>query len=298
MDFTFLYIFSWIAFVSTVALFFTGIPICYKIWKRKSSENFTSVPFMMGVISASFWLRYALLKDEATVLKVNIVALSLNTVYLLIYYCYTKKKMLINLAIASVIATEVAMITFVELYKTEFTVDILGVCCTLFNIICFGSPLAGLRTVFRQGNCETLPLPMSIGNFIVSSEWFLYGILTENIYIIVPNSIGVCLATIQLLLFLVFPTKSGSEAILEKLRKNIAQKNEEKAKKSWISKIIQHQMLAGPMVLKKSFTVPTDGKIDIVVVDKASLSGSDVTEYTDLGQTPSEKRESISLQIE
>uniref|UniRef100_A0A0N5AMI1 Sugar transporter SWEET n=1 Tax=Syphacia muris TaxID=451379 RepID=A0A0N5AMI1_9BILA len=190
MDFTFLYIFSWIAFVSTVA------PICYKIWKRKSSENFTSVPFMMGVIS--FWLRYALLKDEATVLKVNIVALSLNTVYLLIYYCYTKKKLKIILLQfrleSNVIATEV-------LYKTEFTVDILGVCCTLFNIICFGSPLAGLRTVFRQGNCETLPLPMSIGNFIVSSEWFLYGILTENIYIIVSQLLLLYIVVISRLLY-------------------------------------------------------------------------------------------------
>jgi hypothetical protein len=47
---------------------------------------------------------------------------------------------------------------------------------------------------------------------MVSSEWFLYGILREDFYLILPNGIGSVLAFCQLILFVVLPRKPNQPA--------------------------------------------------------------------------------------
>lgn len=53
------------------------------------------------------------------------------------------------------------------------------------NTADFAAPLAGLRVVIRRRATSTLPLPLCIANFMVSSEWFLYGLLVKDFYLIV-----------------------------------------------------------------------------------------------------------------
>lgn len=50
-------------------------------------------------------------------------------------------------------------------------------------------------------------MPLCIANFLVSSEWALYGILRKDVYLILPNGIGSALAFGQLFLFIIFPRK-------------------------------------------------------------------------------------------
>uniref|UniRef100_A0A914DCD2 Sugar transporter SWEET1 n=1 Tax=Acrobeloides nanus TaxID=290746 RepID=A0A914DCD2_9BILA len=80
------------------------------------------------------------------------------------------------------------------------------------NAADFGAPLGGINTVIRRRATSTLPLPLCIANFLVSGEWFLYGILVWDFYLIAPNGVGFLLATGQLLLFVVLPRKPGKKA--------------------------------------------------------------------------------------
>jgi len=49
---------------------------------------------------------------------------------------------------------------------------------------------------------------------LVSAQWCLYGVLVNDIYIIIPNGAGVALAFLQISLFLMFPRQAGSRAPL------------------------------------------------------------------------------------
>ncbi|KAK6015368.1 mtN3/saliva family protein [Ostertagia ostertagi] len=62
----------------------------------------------------------------------------------------------------------------------------------------FAAPMAGLGVVLRKRCCDSLPLPMCIANLLVSSQWFLYGNIVRDNYIMAPNGIGVVLAVLQL----------------------------------------------------------------------------------------------------
>ncbi|VDN03390.1 unnamed protein product [Thelazia callipaeda] len=205
---TFLKCLSVSAFVTTVSLFFCGIPICVNIWKRRSTVDISAVPFLMGVLGAVYWLRYGIMKIDYTMISVNIFAASLMSIYLIFYHFMSEKKLWISIEICAVIFLISLMLFLVQIYGKDIFHP-LGFTCMTFNIINFGAPLAGLKVVLRQRSCDTLPLPMCIANLLVSSQWALYGILVSDVYIITPNSIGVILALIQVSLFLIFPMKQG-----------------------------------------------------------------------------------------
>ncbi|KAK6043744.1 mtN3/saliva family protein [Cooperia oncophora] len=92
----------------------------------------------------------------------------------------------------------------------------LGIICMTLNIADFAAPLAGLRVVIRRGATSTLPLPLCIANFMVSTEWFLYGVLKRDVYLITPNGIGSLLALGQLFLFVILPRKPGQRSLLSR----------------------------------------------------------------------------------
>lgn len=105
------------------------------------------------------------------------------------------------------------MLVAVQIYGVKI-IDPLGFICMTFNILNFGAPLAGVKVVFKKKSCDTLPLPLCTANLLVSAQWGLYGILVNDIYIIIPNGAGVALALLQISLFLIFPRKVGSKAPL------------------------------------------------------------------------------------
>ncbi|VDK53243.1 unnamed protein product [Anisakis simplex] len=85
----------------------------------------------------------------------------------------------------------------------------LGIICLCLNVADFAAPLANIKYVIRKRSSQTLPLPLCIANFLVSNEWFIYGLLKDDFYLILPNGVGSIFATINLVLFIVLPRKTG-----------------------------------------------------------------------------------------
>ena len=56
---------------------------------------------------------------------------------------------------------------------------------------------------------------MILANFVVSGLWSIYGIMKDDNFIKVPNLMGFCLATIQLVPFIIFRNKSANQNAAE-----------------------------------------------------------------------------------
>ncbi|CAJ0579422.1 unnamed protein product, partial [Mesorhabditis spiculigera] len=202
------------AIISTISLFFTGFPICWEIWKRGGTKDISGMPFIMGLVGASFWLRYGFLRSDSTMITVNVVGVSLFTIYSIFYLFMSQPKKSFGIMLLFTVSLISLMVFLVMQYGIK-TADVLGFACMTFNIGCFAAPLAGMKVVLRTRCCDTLPLPMCVANLAVSSQWMLYGTLINDIYVISPNLCGVILSLIQLTLFLIFPMKPGGRAPLQ-----------------------------------------------------------------------------------
>ncbi|EPB67879.1 mtN3/saliva family protein [Ancylostoma ceylanicum] len=224
--FSFLNLLSLAAFFTTVGLFFCGIPICRQIWKRKDTSEISGAPFLMGVLGGCCWMTYGYLKNDHTVLVVTGCQVILYSSYTIFYWLMTKDKLWITVKVAAVLLMCASLILSVKFFGMK-VFHPLGIVCMTLNIGDFAAPLAGLgkvfqiftfqRVVIRRGATSTLPLPLCIANFLVSSEWFLYGLLVRDVYLITPNGIGSFLALCQLFLFVILPRKPGQRSLMAKL---------------------------------------------------------------------------------
>ncbi|KHJ97677.1 mtN3/saliva family protein [Oesophagostomum dentatum] len=56
--------------------------------RRKGTKDISGVPFLMGLLGGSFWLRYGFLKDDSTMIIVNLVSVALFSIYCLFYLAF------------------------------------------------------------------------------------------------------------------------------------------------------------------------------------------------------------------
>uniref|UniRef100_A0A915PAV7 Sugar transporter SWEET n=1 Tax=Setaria digitata TaxID=48799 RepID=A0A915PAV7_9BILA len=176
-----------LAIGSTVCLFLTGVEICWRIRSRGTTDGISPTPFHTGFISGQLWLQYGLLRHDEIVISVNSMAALLYSCYLFYYFImspYAIKKCFIRL-----IFLEMIFLTGVYYYINYYGLPLeiirsqLGLCCVIFNVLTVAAPLETLREVFRTRCTETMPLPLCCLTLLVTTEWLLYGILIDDIYI-------------------------------------------------------------------------------------------------------------------
>lgn len=83
----------------------------------------------------------------------------------------------------------------------------LGYLCCTITVLFFAAPLSMLLQVFRYKSTEMLPFPLILTSFLVSIQWFIVGLLINDLFLQLPNFIGSLLSGTQLLLFVIYPNK-------------------------------------------------------------------------------------------
>ena len=72
-------------------------PTFYRVYKKKSTESFQSVPYVVALLSAMLWLYYALLSMDVLLLSINAIACVVESVYLAIYLVYAPKDAMVHI---------------------------------------------------------------------------------------------------------------------------------------------------------------------------------------------------------
>ncbi|KAI8529251.1 hypothetical protein RHMOL_Rhmol12G0210700 [Rhododendron molle] len=75
-------------------VFLSPLPTFYKIYQKKSTEGFQSVPYVVALFSAMLLMYYAFLKDNDGILIITINSFGclVETIYIVVYLFYAPKK--------------------------------------------------------------------------------------------------------------------------------------------------------------------------------------------------------------
>ncbi|XP_064456129.1 sugar transporter SWEET1-like [Ornithodoros turicata] len=206
-----------LALIFTIINFGSGVQICRKIYLQGTTSDVSPLPFLTGILCTFIWLEYGVWKPDNIVAFVNVVGLLLQVSFLVCFYKYTKIKQSLHLKTAILLAVLMLVhcnVTyFVE--SNDAAVRILGFIGAGASLTFFASPLASLAHVVKTKSVESLPFPLILSSFIVSTLWSLYGILCDDPFIYSPNTVASIITVCQLGLFLIYPSKAVRSCLAE-----------------------------------------------------------------------------------
>ncbi|PPS12151.1 hypothetical protein GOBAR_AA08482 [Gossypium barbadense] len=74
-------------------VYLAPLPTFVRVYKKKSTEGFESLPYVVALVSAVLWIYYATLKPNAFLLMtINSIGCVVETIYIIVFIVYAPKK--------------------------------------------------------------------------------------------------------------------------------------------------------------------------------------------------------------
>ncbi|KRT82626.1 hypothetical protein AMK59_4817, partial [Oryctes borbonicus] len=146
-----------VASVITIGQFFSGALICRDIYKKKSTDGISAMPFIGGTVIGILVLKYALMLQDKAMFQVNMAAITLNLMYIICYYTYCSNKWE---EVYKPALRGIGLVSALSLYirwedpsKIEFRY---GLIVTILMLLLMGSPLMEIKEILRMKDASSI----------------------------------------------------------------------------------------------------------------------------------------------
>ncbi|KAJ1395742.1 SWEET sugar transporter [Sesbania bispinosa] len=216
---------------ASVALYAAPMVTFKRVIRKKSTEEFSCIPYIIGLLNCLLFTWYGLPVvsykwENFPLVTVNGVGIVLELSYVLIYFWYASAKGKVKVAMTTIpvllvfcITAAVSAFAFHDSRHRKLLVGSLGLGV---SVAMYGSPLVVMKKVIQTKSVEFMPLPLSLCTFLASALWLTYGILIRD----GPSVIGTPLSILQLVLHCKY--RKGSVVVVEEANKEKEKGNLEK----------------------------------------------------------------------
>ncbi|XP_058113315.1 bidirectional sugar transporter SWEET14-like [Magnolia sinica] len=171
-------------------VYLAPLPTFYRVYKKKSTEGFQSIPYVVALFSAMLWLYYGFLKTNGVMLiTINTMGCAIEATYIAMYVVYAPRSAKIFtsklLLLLNVGAYGLILLFTLMLVRGPRRVPIIGWVSATFNVSVFAAPLSIMRLVIRTKSVEFMPFLLSLFLTFAAVIWFVYGLLLKDLFIAV-----------------------------------------------------------------------------------------------------------------
>ncbi|OMO54173.1 SWEET sugar transporter [Corchorus capsularis] len=190
-------------------VYLAPLPTFLRVYRKKSTEGFQSIPYVVALLSAALWVYYSSLKSNAFLLLiVNSIGCVVETIYIIVFIVFAPKKARI-LTVKLLLMFSLGGLFLILLLTHFFSKGsnknhIVGWFCVVSSAGVFAAPLSIMRLVIRTKSVEFMPFTLSFFLTLSAVMWLIYGLLLKDFFISLPNMMGVFLGMIQMVLYLVY----------------------------------------------------------------------------------------------
>ncbi|KAI3732442.1 hypothetical protein L1987_63647 [Smallanthus sonchifolius] len=135
--------------IISFCVFLAPVPTFCKIYRRKSTQGFQSIPYSVALFSCMLLLYYGYIKTEngMLIITINSIGFAIETTYLVIFLIYTTKESLIStlklLALFNILLFGLIVLTTLLMTKHgPKRVAVVGWICAIFSVCVFAAPLS------------------------------------------------------------------------------------------------------------------------------------------------------------
>ncbi|KAL8262166.1 hypothetical protein R6Q59_026215 [Mikania micrantha] len=207
-------IFGILGNIISFCVFLAPLPTFKRIYKKKSTEGFQSVPYSVALFSCMLLLYYGYLKTEngMMIITINSIGFAIETTYLVIFLVYATRQSLIStvklLGLFNGLAFGLVMgATLLACPHGPKRVAVVGWICAIFSVCVFAAPLSIMRLVIRTKSVEYMPFSLSFFLTLCAVMWFCYGLLINDYYVATPNVLGFAFGVAQMILYVIYKDK-------------------------------------------------------------------------------------------
>ncbi|KAG5227989.1 bidirectional sugar transporter [Salix suchowensis] len=199
-------------------VYLAPVPTFIRILRKKSTEDFQSLPYLVAMFSSMLWLYYAMLKTDALLLiTINSFGCFIETVYIAIYIAYATREswfwdaglnnqMLVSMNIG--LFSLILLLTHF-LLSGSIRVKALGWICVAFSVC---------KQIVRTKSVEFMPFTLSFFLTLSAVMWFAYGLFINDLCVALPNILGFVLGLLQMLLYGIYKNAEKKKMPAENLK--------------------------------------------------------------------------------
>ncbi|XP_047340464.1 bidirectional sugar transporter SWEET7-like [Impatiens glandulifera] len=194
--------------IISLALFLSPVPTFLKIYKKKTVEQYSPVPYIATIGNCALWVLYGLpdvTPGSTLVISINGAGFVIQLVYLLVFICYSDKKrrvrMVAVIMVELVLVATLAVLVLNLVHTRKLRSRIIGIICIFGNVCMYASPLSVMRMVVSTKSVEYMPFSLSLAAFANAVCWTTYALIKFDPNIVVPNGLGMLFALAQLILY-------------------------------------------------------------------------------------------------
>ncbi|CAL1390996.1 unnamed protein product [Linum trigynum] len=206
--------------VTSLLLYSAPIFTFARVIKRKSTEEYSCVPYIIALLNCLLYTWYGLpivsyRWENFPVATINGLGILLEFSFVLVYlwFASTREKIKVAVILIPVIlafsiisATSAFMIH--NHHQRKAFVGSVGV---VASAAMYGSPLVAVKQVMQTKSVEFMPFHLSFFSFLASSLWLVYGLLGHDLFIASPNFVGSPLGILQLVLYCMYRKRGIAE---------------------------------------------------------------------------------------
>lgn len=190
-----------------LGLFLSPIPTFSRITRNKSTEQFSSLPYIFALMNCLICTWYGLpfvSQNNILVTTVNGTGAIFQLFYISLFIAHSQKEARVKavalLLLVMGIFTLIVLVTY-EFMKQPLRNIFVGSLSVFSLVSMFASPLSIIKLVIETSSVEYMPFYLSLSTLLMSVSFFTYGFLGQDPFVYVPNGIGSALGMLQLVLY-------------------------------------------------------------------------------------------------
>ncbi|KAL9393071.1 hypothetical protein Peur_012356 [Populus x canadensis] len=180
----------------------------WRIVKNRSTEDFSSIPYICTLMNATLWIYYGITKPDSFLIA------TING------FGAAKTALLVGLLDVGFAAAAISFTHF--MFQGDVRIDVVGFICDCSGMLVYASPLAAMKTVITTKSVEFMPFLLSFSILLNGGFWTLYALLAKDNFVGIPNGIGLLLGIAQLILYGIYhryePLKKASDNLEDGLQ--------------------------------------------------------------------------------
>ena len=197
--------FGWIAVAISVFLYCSLIPKFCQLCKHRINYNDTPNLTVLGnYINCLNWLFYGYLIKNIHILACFLSGSIISIICVVIYLYFLAKVKLSKAFLYASILLLISFLLYVLLILIIGNVDVVGWICVTFSLLPFVNPILTIAKVVKYRNYKFIPINLVIARLMGAVCWIIYGFMIIDIYIVLPNFIGLVFSLILMFIWNIF----------------------------------------------------------------------------------------------